>query len=293
MNYKKILEKLGLVEGIDFSITSDYFEMLEKTKQVVSNTIHHEEIPAVFENVHHEEIPRTFNTIHHEEVPAVFDEEGNEVSSGISPWDEEIELTPMIPAWDESVLVQQAIGAYDEYEYEDEQYTPDAPSEELLEQTWKQVQIDSSDLVLLIAEYVSDKNKFEEDSYNIVDNKIFRWTFKEILEPTEDELIALIPTVKADQEIKTFIEDNANEGEKLELDCKKCLQFITGYNDGRLTGTQLQTMLTSFNTINQCLINRMPKSAKSLLTVAAVDGTIVTQKLKDTLLYILKDYPLV
>jgi hypothetical protein len=48
MNYKLILEHLGLTENIDFSLSGESFEMLPKTR-LVSQIIHHEAVPAVFD----------------------------------------------------------------------------------------------------------------------------------------------------------------------------------------------------------------------------------------------------
>lgn len=61
------------------------------------------------------------------------------------------------------------------------------------------------DIQLLINEYLKDKADLrdaENDSLNIVDNQIFSWNFTNILQPTKEELEALIPILKRDFEEK-------------------------------------------------------------------------------------------
>ena len=52
MDYKKVLEYLGLKEGVDFTLTETGFEMIEKTRQVHNGEfIHHDEVPAVLARI--------------------------------------------------------------------------------------------------------------------------------------------------------------------------------------------------------------------------------------------------
>lgn len=76
MNYKAVLEHLGLVEGIDFTLTSTSFRMKSKTRQIEQQIEH----PAVVE------------------IPAVMDEQGNEISP----------LIPALPAYFETILVEES-----------------------------------------------------------------------------------------------------------------------------------------------------------------------------------------
>jgi hypothetical protein len=75
MNYKQILQHLGLTENIDFTLTESSFEMLPKTRQV-SQIVEHEAVA---------------------EIPAVLDENGEEVSPTI----------PAVEAYSETVFVNE------------------------------------------------------------------------------------------------------------------------------------------------------------------------------------------
>ena len=69
MNYKKILEQYGLVEGVDFSITLNGFEKIAKTK-LVDQEIIHEATPAKMngETVIEPAIPSYVETVQIEET---------------------------------------------------------------------------------------------------------------------------------------------------------------------------------------------------------------------------------
>ena len=57
------------------------------------------------------------------------------------------------------------------------------------------------DLALLINKYLSDKQELndENDSFNLVDDSIFRWDFKNVPRPTIEELQSLQPIVELEQ----------------------------------------------------------------------------------------------
>lgn len=298
MNYKKVLEKLGFVEGKDFSLIGESFEMLEQSR-MINEFINH---PAVEATYHDVEISP--------EVPAVLDEQGIEITPLIpAVFDFQI-LTPYIAEWNEKVLIHHdavsavldgegnilvaEIPAYDEEKMIEELFTLAAPSLETLESTWKQVQISEIGITNLINEFLKGKDllRDSEDSINIVEQSIYTWNFKNIPQPTIDELLALIPTVSLDLQMQSIVNEKGDIGKKLGEDCEKCLNVITGFNDGRLTGVQLQSLLTTFANINTCLSNKMPKSAKGLILQLQPDRIIVTQQMKDVCLYILKDYQL-
>lgn len=76
MNYKELLENLGLVEGVDFTLTESSFEMVIKSRQVEQSIEH----PSVVE------------------IPAVLDEQGNEISP----------LVPAVEAYTETILVEES-----------------------------------------------------------------------------------------------------------------------------------------------------------------------------------------
>jgi hypothetical protein len=149
---------------------------------------------------------------------------------------------------------------------------------------------------MLINKYLADKQNLrdEEDSLNIVEGNIYSWNFKNIPQPTVDELIALIPIVNEEETKKNEIAERAARGKKFREDCEKCLDIIADFNDQRsLTVAQIQQMQTTFAPINQALNSRMPKTAKALLINVVADGIIVTDEMKNMVLEVLKDYPLV
>ena len=79
----RILEKLGFIEGKDFSLTETSFVMLEQSK-IVHSFIHHPAVEATYDLEGSELTPYISaydepEFIIHPEVPAVLDEEGNEI----------------------------------------------------------------------------------------------------------------------------------------------------------------------------------------------------------------------
>jgi hypothetical protein len=154
MNILKVLQKLNLIENIDFVLTESSFAMLPKIRQV-SQVINHDAVA---------------------EIPAVFDGE--------------VEITPAIPA----------VEAYSETVLVDEEYVPEAPSLQQMEAADIEVQLDENDIALLISEYLIGKDALrdpENDSINIVNNRIHSFTFTNIPQPSVSELLALIPVVQA------------------------------------------------------------------------------------------------
>lgn len=230
MMYKKVLEKLGLVENVDFALTAESFEMLPKQVEV-------------------------------EISPAVLDEEGNVVSPAVT---------------------------------EMQSFTPEAPSVEVLEATWKEIQLDEADLPLLIEEFLSDKAHLrdqEEDSINIVNKRIYSWSFKNIPQPTNDELVALIPVVQAKQIAAANKSAKLEAGKKARQACTNCLDIIAGYNlEQELTAEQITEMQTTFAPIQSALMTARPTTAKALITALVPDGVLVTQELKDLVLVELSEY---
>jgi hypothetical protein len=104
--------------------------------------------------------------------------------------DGEVEITPAIPA----------VEAYSETVLVDEEYVPEAPSLQQLEAADIEVQLDENDIALLISEYLIGKDALrdpENDSINIVNNRIHSFTFTNIPQPSVSELLALIPAVQA------------------------------------------------------------------------------------------------
>lgn len=66
------------------------------------------------------------------------------------------------------------------------------------------------EIQLLINEYLKDKAKLrdiENDSLNVADNQIVSWNFKNIKQPTTEELEALVEAVKEKTEQTKINED--------------------------------------------------------------------------------------
>ena len=104
--------------------------------------------------------------------------------------DGEVEITPAIPA----------VEAYSETVLVDEEYVPEAPSLQQMEAADIEVQLDENDVALLISEYLNGKDALrdpENDSINVVNNRIHSFTFTNIPQPSVSELLALIPAVQA------------------------------------------------------------------------------------------------
>lgn len=230
MNYKLVLEKLGLVEGVDFQLTETSFEMLQKSQMV-------------------------------EITPAVVDEEGNVVSEAVM---------------------------------EEQFYTPQAPSQQSLDSAWEEVQLDQNDIVLLIEEYLSDKSALrdpEEDSINIVNNRIFEWRFANIPQPTNGDLVASIAPMQVKKAAKEAKEAKLQAGKMAREACIRCLDLIAGYNlEQSLTSEQITEMQTVFAPIQSALMTSRPTLAKTYITALTPDEVLVTQELKDMVLAELANY---
>lgn len=287
MNYKKILERLGLVENKDFELTESGFEMLEQTRQVPSEIVHHEAIEATYDVIHHEAIEATYETIYHDITPSVLDEEGNEIEPAIPAWEEEVEVTPFIEAWDEQVILTPPMGAWDEQLFEPELFTLDAPSEEVIEQTWKEVQLSESDIVFIIEEYLKDKTELRtnDDDFSIKNGIIERWGFKNIAQPSNDELLALMPVANAVLLAQTTRNQMATIGKRVQEVCDNCLNIIVGFNVTRQLSAQQITQITEdFAPIMKDLMDRRPWSAKLKIQAIQPDGQLIQQAMVDMVL---------
>lgn len=85
------------------------------------------------------------------------------------------------------------------------------------------------------------------------------------------------------------IEDLIEQGRELENRCKRALAYITGYNETReLSPEQITQMQITFSNIFNLLIANRPNSARGLVELIEVDGTIVTEQLKNGVLTILE-----
>lgn len=227
MNYKKVLEKLGLIENVDFALTAESFEMLPKTRIV-------------------------------EITPAVLDEEGNVITPAVT---------------------------------EEQTYTPDAPSLEQLAEANNEVLVDECDIVDLISLYLKGKDDLrdlENDSMNIVENRIYFWGFKNIPAPSIAELASLVIDYKAKKEKENRIKQKIALGEMTDNACTSVFKLIQGYNvDRKLTKEQKDQMIVLFAPALQAISVRRPLELKKYIQSITPDGILVTDDIKEDILTIL------
>jgi len=86
-----------------------------------------------------------------------------------------------------------------------EQEVPEVvePTAEELQAQAEIAELQSLDIVVLINEYLKDKQRdFENDSLNVVDGLIYSWEFTHVAKPSNAELLALkeVAFAKVDQE---------------------------------------------------------------------------------------------
>lgn len=322
MNYKKVLEKLGLKANVDFILTVDSFAMVEKTR-MIPKVIHHQEVAATFdtngveltplipaydevEKIHHVGTPEVYGPdilvspeiaaydetviVHHPEIPASVDNNGVEISPVVLAWDETTivhhELVPAVYAKGE--LISKEILPWDETVLVAELYSETIPSNEVLLETWKHVQIEEADVSLLVNEYLADKKNLidsENDHINIYNGQIHTWNFKNIPQPTIDELVALIAPMKTKMDKEVYVRNLKETGKKDREMCNNVLNLIDGFNRVRvLTHEQITQMQTTFSTIQMLLQAARPTSAKSLIQAIVPDEVLVTTEMKTLIL---------
>jgi restriction endonuclease Mrr len=180
MNIQLLL--LPLIENIDYSIVNNELVAIAKIRTVIQ-VISHAEVAAIAVQEAHEIIPATF------------DVSGNE-------------LTPMIPA-QEAIAGVAFQAAYDEEIEVDETYFENVPSMEQVVAAYIESKLDENDIAILITEYLIGKESLrdlENDSLNIVNNRIHRFSFTNIPQPTSSELVALIPAVQSKNSRKAKLE---------------------------------------------------------------------------------------
>jgi len=301
MNYKKVLEKLGFIDGKDFALAVDSFTMLKQSR-MVPQVIHHPEVaevlavaaapekwikagfpdflidpvdvsytyvPAVAEVVYVAPVAAYDETamIHHNLVPAVLDVDGITI------------ITPEVAAYDEVSMIQ-------------EFFPLPAPTQLQLDETWKHIQLSESDISLLISEYLKGKDLLrdpENDSINIVNGNIHSWSFSKIPQPTADELVALIALLNIKNAEAKRTSDLLALGKKSREACDKALDLISGHNQlTALTDIQITEMTTVFAPIVMALsVHKRPNLAKTLITAIVPDEVTITTQMKNDLLAIL------
>lgn len=73
--------------------------------------------------------------------------------------------------------------------------------------------------------------------------------------------------------------------------CRDCLDLISGYNrDKNLSLFQLTQMMANFSQIYFYLEKGFPATAKKNILAVEPDGVIITQELKEMLMYALREY---
>lgn len=108
----------------------------------------------------------------------------------------------------EGSVVSEAVEAYSETIQVQESFFSPRPTQEQLEAANVEVVLDESDIVLLISAYLEGKESLKDpknDSINIVDNRIFGWSFANITKPTNAELVAFVSNVKSKQSEKILL----------------------------------------------------------------------------------------
>ena len=156
MNIQQLL--LPFIENIDYKIENGEIIPLPKIRKIIQ-VISHPEIQAVA------------GQEGHDTIPATFDASGNELTPMI-PAQEAIEGVAYQPAWEEEIEV-------------DETYFEAVPSVDSL----KAFAI--KDMAIAVSEFLADKSQLrdpENDEINIHENNIVRWGFKNIPQPSVDEL---------------------------------------------------------------------------------------------------------
>ena len=168
MNIQQLL--LPFIENIDYKIENGEIIPLPKIRKIIQ-VISHPEIQAVA------------GQEAHGIIPATFDASGNELTPMI-PAQEAIEGVAYQPAWEEEIEV-------------DETYFEAVPSVDSL----KAFAI--KDMAIAVSEFLADKSQLrdpENDEINIHENNIVRWGFKNIPQPSVDELynayLAKLPKVE-------------------------------------------------------------------------------------------------
>lgn len=144
------------------------------------------------------------------------------------------------------------------------------------------------EIALLIEEYLKDKTElmdYENDSFNIVENSIFRWDFKNIPQPTTEELLAFTAAVETRLATEQAVQQTAAIGAEIRRVCNLCYDIIVGFNVTRGLSVEQVTQLSSmFAGIQDDLQNLRPWFAKPKIQAVAVDGVLVTQAMKDMVL---------
>jgi hypothetical protein len=168
MKIQEALKFRGFIENVDYRIEGNAIIALPKTRQV-EQVIPHAEIVAVK------------GQEGHGIIPAEFDSHGVEISP-MKPAQEFIAEVVGVPAHNEVILVT-------------ETYYESIPS-------MAEMELESIDVALAVGEYLADKadlRDVENDSINIVNNKIHSFNFKNIPQPTPEQLLAAYKIAEAKQ----------------------------------------------------------------------------------------------
>ena len=145
------------------------------------------------------------------------------------------------------------------------------------------------EIQLLITEFLADKQnlKTSDDELNIVDNQIHTWSFKNIPQPTTEELQALIPVVQAKLDKEALIAQKQLIGAVAREKCQKVLDIVAGFNESNLSSSQIDGMVQAFAPILVQLQMNRPSAALALIQNVTVDGVAVTEEMKSIIVEIL------
>jgi len=147
-----------------------------------------------------------------------------------------------------------------------------------------------------------DLNLFRKQEVEGVFGNPDRWVREDLRDPYE---LLLIPLETREVEGKTeyhYSSDyiftvsltpiEANETIATGIRCRKCCEevhnYVTGYNFARqINTTEFQQ---AFNSVFQLVLANRPNSLKAAVQSVPVDGVLVPQDLKDTLMSIFRKY---
>lgn len=147
-----------------------------------------------------------------------------------------------------------------------------------------------------------DLNYYRQQEQNLVFGKPDRWVREDLREPYE-----LLLTPLETREVEGYLEyhypsdytftyslssTESNETVAAGIRCRKCCEeihnYVTGYNLGRPISTTL--FQQTFNSVFQLILANRPNSLKLAVQAVPVDGVLVPQDLKDTIMSIFVKY---
>lgn len=251
---QELLNEKGFVENQDYTYDGTVLAPVAKTRDV-EQVIYHEEVPAQYEE------------------REIKDQNGQSFDP---PQYETIEISPAQPAYEEVVIVQ-------------ETYYESIPG---LENLCIEA-IKNEDIALIVSEYLKDKSIGDDDSLNLdlfVKNKE-GWRFESVPAPTYKQLYDLATPTQTKIATEALKSEKIAAGRAAREACEAVLDLVSGFNqDRQLTWEQVTQMQQTFSNAEAALRAGRPGYAKSFISAIEVDGTLVTQEMKDLCLELLENY---